>query len=83
MLHSPGDVQPTAPILLPLPPPSPLLALLDLLQGNVSAGDVFTVLPFGNTLALKKMSGASLLSSLEWGVSALGTTAGTGRFPQV
>ena len=41
------------------------------------------MLPFGNTLALKKMSGASLLSSLEWGVSALGTSAGTGRFPQV
>ena len=35
--------------------------------GNITAGDVFTVLPFGNALAIKRMTGADILGSLEWG----------------
>ena len=35
--------------------------------GNITAGDVFSVLPYGNSLAIKKMTGADILGSLEWG----------------
>lgn len=52
-------------------------------QGNVTAGQVFTVYPFANTLGLIQMNGSAILASIEWGVSAVGTSAGTGRFPQV
>lgn len=48
-------------------------------QGQVSYGDVLTVLPFGNMLATVRLRGADLLAALENGVSQ----PGAGRFLQV
>jgi 5'-nucleotidase / UDP-sugar diphosphatase len=42
--------------------------------------DVQAILPFGNTVVLTELSGATILEALEWGVQA-GTPQG--RFPQV
>ncbi|MEO5807807.1 5'-nucleotidase C-terminal domain-containing protein [Devosia sp.] len=49
--------------------------------GDISMGDVLTVLPFSNTLATFKITGADLLASLENGLSDIEN--GAGRFPQV
>ncbi|MBE9604876.1 5'-nucleotidase C-terminal domain-containing protein [Acetobacteraceae bacterium H6797] len=49
--------------------------------GVVRWGDVLTVLPFGNTLAIMTLRGGELLAALENGVSALPASAG--RYPQV
>ncbi|WP_165360770.1 bifunctional UDP-sugar hydrolase/5'-nucleotidase [Candidatus Chloroploca sp. Khr17] len=51
--------------------------------GDITIGSMLEVLPFGNTVALVDLTGAQLLAALENGVSALGGTAGTGRFAQV
>ncbi|NMJ40799.1 bifunctional metallophosphatase/5'-nucleotidase [Roseomonas sp. JC162] len=48
--------------------------------GQVTYGDVLTVLPFGNTVAVMGLRGADVLAALENGV-AQGVDAG--RFPQV
>jgi 5'-nucleotidase / UDP-sugar diphosphatase len=50
-------------------------------EGDVTMGEVFTVLPFQNTLATFELSGADVVASLEAGVS--GIEEGAGRFPQV
>lgn len=50
-------------------------------EGDVTMGEVFTVLPFQNTLATFQLSGADIVASLEAGVS--GIEEGAGRFPQV
>jgi 5'-nucleotidase len=47
--------------------------------GEVTLGDVLTVLPFGNTLATARLRGGDLLAALEHGLSR----AGQGGFPQV
>lgn len=52
-------------------------------QGNVTAGQIISVLPFSNALSLKRISGADLIATLQWGVSGVGGSAITGRFPQV
>jgi len=49
--------------------------------GEITMGEVLTVLPFSNTLATFQLSGADLLASLENGVSQVADIAG--RFPQV
>ena len=49
--------------------------------GEVTMGEVLTVLPFQNTLATFSVDGATLLAALENGVSQL--EEGAGRFPQV
>ncbi|MDZ4717106.1 MAG: 5'-nucleotidase C-terminal domain-containing protein [Roseiflexaceae bacterium] len=49
--------------------------------GDVSVGNVLSVLPFGNTVALVNVKGAQIIAALENGVSQVETTAG--RFPQV
>jgi 5'-nucleotidase len=49
--------------------------------GEVTMGEVFTVLPFQNTLATFQLSGADVLAALENGVSQV--EEGAGRFPQV
>jgi 5'-nucleotidase len=49
--------------------------------GDVSVGNVLSVLPFGNTIALVNVTGAQIIAALENGVSLVETTAG--RFPQV
>jgi 5'-nucleotidase len=49
--------------------------------GDVTMGEVFTVLPFQNTLSTFQVSGAVLLAALENGVSEV--EDGAGRFPQV
>ncbi|HRE29927.1 MAG TPA: 5'-nucleotidase C-terminal domain-containing protein, partial [Anaerolineales bacterium] len=51
--------------------------------GDITLGQLLEVTPFGNTLARVDLTGAQLKAALENGVSALGGTSGTGRFPQV
>lgn len=55
----------------------------DIDEGEVTVGEVLTVLPFGNTIATLKLKGADVRASLESGVSRVGGKSGTGRFPQV
>ena len=49
--------------------------------GEVTMGDVLTVLPFQNTLSTFEVTGVVLLEALENGVSQV--EEGAGRFPQV
>lgn len=49
--------------------------------GQVTMGDVLTVLPFQNTLSTFHVSGATMVEALENGVSQMAD--GAGRFPQV
>ncbi len=49
--------------------------------GDVTQGDVISVLPFQNTLATFQLSGADVIKALENGVSQIDD--GAGRFPQV
>lgn len=49
--------------------------------GEVTMGEVLTVLPFQNTLATFQLTGADLVASLEQGVSEV--SEGKGKFPQV
>ncbi len=49
--------------------------------GEVTMGEVLTVLPFQNTLATMQLSGAGVIAALENGVSQV--EDGGGRFPQV
>jgi 5'-nucleotidase len=50
-------------------------------EGEITMGEVLTVLPFSNTLATFQISGADIVASLENGVSQIEDVAG--RFPQV
>ena len=50
-------------------------------QGDVTMGEVLTVLPFQNTLATFKLKGSDVKAALENGVSQV--EEGAGRFPQV
>jgi 2',3'-cyclic-nucleotide 2'-phosphodiesterase (5'-nucleotidase family) len=38
-------------------------------QGDITLGDIITVLPFGNTLATMELTGAQIIEALEHGVS--------------
>ncbi|MBV7394662.1 bifunctional metallophosphatase/5'-nucleotidase [Mameliella sediminis] len=49
--------------------------------GDVTMGEVLTVLPFQNTLSTFQVTGATLIEALENGVSQV--EEGAGRFPQV
>lgn len=49
--------------------------------GEITVGEVITVLPFSNTLATVELSGADVIEALENGVSDVENAAG--RFPQV
>ncbi len=49
--------------------------------GEVTMGEVLTVLPFQNTLSTFQMKGAGIVAALENGVSQV--EDGAGRFPQV
>ena len=49
--------------------------------GDVTMGEVLTVLPFQNTLSTFFVSGATIVAALENGVSKM--EEGAGRFPQV
>jgi 5'-nucleotidase len=49
--------------------------------GEVTMGEVLTVLPFQNTLSTFQVSGATIVEALENGVSQI--EEGGGRFPQV
>ena len=49
--------------------------------GEITMGEVLTVLPFSNTLATFQLKGADIVASLENGVSDIEN--GAGRFPQV
>ncbi len=50
-------------------------------DGEVTMGEVLTVLPFQNTLATFQLKGADVIAALENGVSQV--EEGAGRFPQV
>lgn len=55
-------------------------------EGEITLGDVLTVMPFGNTLAVADLTGAQIIEALENGLSQVnlenpGNSAG--RFPQV
>ncbi len=50
-------------------------------DGPITMGEVFTVLPFQNTLATFQLTGADVIAALENGVSRV--EDGAGRFPQV
>ncbi len=50
-------------------------------EGEITMGEVLTVLPFQNTLATFEITGAGVVAALENGVSRL--EDGSGRFPQV
>jgi 5'-nucleotidase/UDP-sugar diphosphatase len=49
--------------------------------GEVTMGEVLTVLPFQNTLSTFQVTGATMIAALENGVSQI--EEGAGRFPQV
>lgn len=49
--------------------------------GDVTMGEVLTVLPFQNTLSTFQVTGATMVAALENGVSQV--EEGAGRFPQV
>jgi 5'-nucleotidase len=51
--------------------------------GDLTARDVLSILPFGNDLAVIKVTGDVLLQALEHGVSLTAPGAEPGRFPQV
>ncbi len=53
--------------------------------GDVTVGDVLTVLPFGNLISTFELSGADVVAALENGVSRAENpeNEGTGRFAQV
>lgn len=56
------------------------------LTDPVTVGEVLTVLPFGNTIALVTLTGAQVIAALENGVSQVNLTtpsSSAGRFPQV
>jgi 5'-nucleotidase / UDP-sugar diphosphatase len=63
----------------------------DIDEGEITIGDVFTVLPFGNTIATFELTGADLIAALENGVSTIvlndsgqvQRAGANGRFPQV
>lgn len=48
---------------------------------NLTVGDIATVLPFGNTVATTRVTGAQVWAALENGVSRV--EFGDGRFPQI
>ncbi|WP_375261275.1 bifunctional metallophosphatase/5'-nucleotidase [Palleronia sp.] len=50
-------------------------------EGEVTMGEVLTVLPFQNTLSTFQVTGETLIAALENGVSQM--EEGAGRFPQV
>ena len=50
-------------------------------EGEVTMGEVLTVLPFQNTLSTFRVSGQTMLDALENGVGQI--EEGAGRFPQV
>ena len=54
--------------------------------GQVTVGNVLTVLPFGNTIALTSITGAQLQTSIENGLSQINfatPSSSAGRFPQI
>lgn len=63
----------------------------DIAAGQVTLGDVLTVLPFGNLIATFELSGADMIAALENGVSRVEVDennnpvvdGASGRFPQV
>jgi 5'-nucleotidase len=47
---------------------------------DLVVGDIFTILPFGNAVLTRTVTGTQLWAILEWGVAAF--PPGGGRFPQ-
>jgi 5'-nucleotidase / UDP-sugar diphosphatase len=62
----------------------------DIDEGEITVGDVLTVLPFGNLVSTFELTGADVIAALENGVSLITVEEGAvvrdgagGRFPQV
>ncbi len=51
--------------------------------GDITVGNILTVLPFGNTVATLGLTGADVIAALENGVSQYQLVAPAGRFAQV
>lgn len=52
--------------------------------GNITSGDLTTVLPFGNFLVVKAVTGSAMQTALNSGLSGwTGDDDAEGRFPQV
>ncbi|HTG67796.1 MAG TPA: 5'-nucleotidase C-terminal domain-containing protein [Candidatus Udaeobacter sp.] len=51
------------------------------IDGDITLGELLTVMPFGNNLTALRMTGQEIVDALENGVSGIET--GQGRFPQV
>ncbi len=49
--------------------------------GNVTVGDIITVLPFGNIIVTKELTGQAVLDTLEYGTSSYPNASG--KFPHV
>jgi 5'-nucleotidase len=62
-------------------PADPTLDRTDPAPFDLVTGDVFTVLPFGNVVVTRTVTGAQLYAVLEHGVAAM--PAANGRFPQI
>ncbi len=56
---------------------------LGLQEGALVRGSILEFLPFSNRMTTFRIRGADLLLALENGVSRVGESSGTGRFPQV
>jgi 5'-nucleotidase/UDP-sugar diphosphatase len=54
-----------------------------LAAGDLVRGSILEFLPFSNRVSTFKIRGADLVLALENGVSRIGASSGTGRFPQV
>ncbi|MBN1501542.1 MAG: 5'-nucleotidase C-terminal domain-containing protein [Spirochaetes bacterium] len=50
-------------------------------KGKITKGNIITVLPFGNTIVVKEISGKDIREALEFGVADYPNTAG--KFPHV
>lgn len=55
----------------------------DIDDGDITMGEVYTVLPFQNTLSTFQITGAALLDAMENAVSTYGNPDSNGRFLQV
>jgi len=49
--------------------------------GNVTVGDIITVLPFGNIIVTKELTGQAIIDTLEYGTSSYPNSSG--KFPHV
>jgi 5'-nucleotidase len=84
--NSGGIRQPLPSSYVPLTPGYTRTGCAPLTPCDILVGDVFAVLPFGNSVVTREVTGAQLWAMLENGVSRISAVDGTGadgRFPQI